>query len=282
MSAATEPSTLLGKLLEAQRAAGAVGKQGRNEDQGYDYARAEDVIAEAQRALHEAGLVGYMRPGEVESTGVQSRSGTAGLFVTLHAVLVIADPESGEVLEIAAHGTGTDYPGDKAVYKALTGAAKYAYASALGIPFGDDPEDSTSTSPEARETSQRGGVEATPAQKRALTVALNKVGMSREMQAWLVHTLAGDPPAKAGISRMLDQVVEPSKAGDDERLRAAVDALVGLAEAEAPPPSDVPADTEGLDEAPSGPADDEAEPTPFEVGPGEPTLLEDRPDTETA
>lgn len=254
-AAKTKPAGLMAKLLVAQAAAQAVGKQGRNKDQGYDYARAEDVIAEAQRALHEAGLVGYMMPGEVESTAVQSRGGSSGLFVTMHATLVVADPDGTDRLEVPAHGTGIDYPGDKAVYKAMTGAAKYAYASVLGIPFGDDPEDSTSTAPEARETAKRGGKEASPAQKRALTTALNKAGMLKSMQADLVHALAGDPPTSAGISEMLDLVVEPSKKGDLETLKAAVSALVAKSGIDVP--SDVPVDDTDLPPASEG--DDDAQ-----------------------
>jgi hypothetical protein len=140
------PKGLYPKLLLAQSEAKGVGKAGRNEDQKYNYAKAEDVIAEAHRALHAAGLVAFMRPGEMESREITSRNGAGGLFVTLHAELVIIDPEGNDeggvddALIISAVGTGTDYPGDKAVYKAMTGAAKYAYSSALGIPFTDDPE----------------------------------------------------------------------------------------------------------------------------------------------
>jgi hypothetical protein len=48
--------------------------------------------------------------------------------------------ESGEWVEASAWGEGQDR-GDKAVYKAITGARKYGVASALGLATTDDPED---------------------------------------------------------------------------------------------------------------------------------------------
>lgn len=226
-----EARGLFAKLLVAQTAASGVGKQGRNEAQGYSYARAEDVIAEAQKALQTGGLVGYLVPGEVEQVEVQSNQGSSGLFVTLHAELVIVDPESpvegtaSDELRIPARGTGIDYPGDKAIYKALTGASKYAYSSALGIPFGDDPEDSGSSTAGQDSTRRRsGGAVASAAQKRAITTILNKVGVTREEQAAIVHGIAGDPPTKAGASEILDVIAGVDR-DDAQALIAAVDRL---------------------------------------------------------
>jgi hypothetical protein len=87
---------LLAKLLVAQTAAGNVAKRGENKDQKYSYARAEDVIAEASKALNDAGLVAHMEYGEFASTEITSRNGGRGLSVTLPASLVISDPDSGE------------------------------------------------------------------------------------------------------------------------------------------------------------------------------------------
>jgi ERF superfamily len=135
------PDPLLEKLLKASKDAKAVAKSGENKAQGYNYARAEDVIAEARRALHKAGLVAVIDFTVEGAKEIKSSSGTGGLFVRVAAVLRVLDPESGRGMTVAGIGTGSDYPGDKAPYKAMTGAAKYLYASTLGIPFGDDPED---------------------------------------------------------------------------------------------------------------------------------------------
>lgn len=232
-----QPTTLFEKFLDAQSKAQAVGKQGHNQKQNYKYARAEDVIAEAQRALHEAGLVGWMAHGEVTSHEVTSQGGSAGLFVSLASTLVVVDPsDPAHRVEIPAHGTGVDYPGDKAVYKAMTGAAKYAYASALGIPFGDDPEEETGGS--GQERAPRNDV-ASPAQKRAITTILNKAGIEREFQRQIVHAVAGDPPTKRGASEILD-LIAGDTADDPKALANAVETLI--ARSGVIPPSDIPAD----------------------------------------
>lgn len=137
---APAPDPLLEKLLTASRDANPVAKAGENKAQSYNYARAEDVIAEARRALHAAGLVAVIDCKPAGSSEITSSSGSRGLLVRVDATLRVLDPSSGRAMAINGAGTGTDYPGDKAVYKAMTGAAKYLYASALGIPFGDDPE----------------------------------------------------------------------------------------------------------------------------------------------
>lgn len=156
---AATPDPVLTKLLKAAEMAKPVAKEGRNKEQNYDYARAEDVIREARRVLHECGLVAVIDYVVSEQREVRAKSGTAGAFVSVNATLRILDPDAGRAIEIRGVGAGIDYPGDKAPYKAMTGAAKYVYASALGIPFGDDPEDDSrgSTSAQAQADTQPRG-----------------------------------------------------------------------------------------------------------------------------
>ena len=53
----------------------------------------------------------------------------------------IRDVDSGESFTLPWIGYGHDKPGDKAIYKGITGAKKYFLASLLEIPFvGADPE----------------------------------------------------------------------------------------------------------------------------------------------
>jgi hypothetical protein len=217
------PKGLYAKLLVAQTSAHGVGKQGENRAQGYSYARAEDVIEEAQRALHEARLVAYMRPVEVEEREITSQQGSGGLFVTLKAELVIVDPDeedaTASTLIIAARGTGTDYPGDKATYKAMTGAAKYAYSSALGIPFTDDPERDVAGAGGARQPNE---TEASPAQKRLLTTLFRRAGIADEIKVATVFALAGKPVTKRGAGKILDRIADLP----DEKLKGEIDKMI--------------------------------------------------------
>lgn len=140
----TKPSSLYSKLIAAAASVSGVEKNGKNTQQNYDYAKAEDVIAAASKALVGAGLALLPTMGEVETLReYETRSGSYGVTVRVEMLYMVVDPETGESIERRYLGTGSDSPGDKAIYKAVTGAAKYFYAGLLGIGFGADPENDT-------------------------------------------------------------------------------------------------------------------------------------------
>ncbi|MBA2714692.1 MAG: ERF family protein [Rubrobacteraceae bacterium] len=145
--------SLTPKLLTAQQSVSAVVKRGKNTGtgSGYNYATAADVIEVSRNALHEAGLVGFIEDtAMLAREPITSNKGTAGMYAQVMVTLRIMEAEGlspgdefirAAELRFTASGAGTDYPGDKAVYKAQTGATKYAYANALALPFADhDPE----------------------------------------------------------------------------------------------------------------------------------------------
>lgn len=134
------PKGLARKLVAAALAVEAVDKRGRNDQQKYDYVRAEDVAAAATKVLLSFGVLSEFEVTRSEQTAIKSNRGTDGLIVTVYGRLVVTDSESGESISRPAMGSGSDYPGDKAIYKAMTGARKYAYLHLLGIPIGDDPD----------------------------------------------------------------------------------------------------------------------------------------------
>lgn len=134
------PRNLTAKLVAASLAVENVEKRGRNDQQKYDYVRADDVAAAATRVLLSYGVLCEFEVLASVSTPTKSKSGTDGLIVTVEAQLVVTDSETGEVTTLRTEGSGSDYPGDKAIYKAMTGARKYAFIHLLGIPIGDDPE----------------------------------------------------------------------------------------------------------------------------------------------
>jgi hypothetical protein len=239
-----KPEGLYPKLLLAQTTAQAVGKAGRNEAQHYNYAKAEDVIKEAQRALHAAELVAFIRPVEIEEREITSQQGSGGLFVIVKLELVIVDPDGERVadadfgtdrLVIPCRGTGTDYPGDKAYYKAMTGGAKYAYSAALGIPFTDDPEQDLAGAGGPRQAREP---EASPAQKRLMTTLFRRAGIADEIAKATVQHFAGKPASKSGASQILDRI-----AGDlsPDEFKAEIEKLIDEAGAR-PEGNDLPGD----------------------------------------
>jgi hypothetical protein len=134
-------SGLAAKLVKARLAVGSVEKAGRNDQQKYDYAKAEDVAVAAEKALLDQGLLADLDVTDSSETPIKSRQGSDGLIVKVVCRLIVTDPDSGEEIERGAIGYGSDYPGDKAIYKAMTGARKYALIHLLGIKLGDDPDE---------------------------------------------------------------------------------------------------------------------------------------------
>jgi hypothetical protein len=82
------------------------------------------------------------------------------------------DARSGEELTVRVAGEGAD-PGDKAPYKAMTGALKYALLQSFLLSTGDDPEDDRADSRAAL-----GGAERviTPEQARELQGLIEETG----------------------------------------------------------------------------------------------------------
>lgn len=77
--------------------------------------------------------------------------------------------ESGDSIEIAALGEGAD-SGDKAAYKAATGALKYALRQTFLIETGDDPDNTSSEEQVQAEKERR------KAYKKSVTVELKEGG----------------------------------------------------------------------------------------------------------
>ena len=138
MSETTSPNALYKKILAVQKVLEPLEKTGWNDFQKYNYTTAGDVLLPVQRACNEQGLI-------VIADCVESKiePGRASVVVRL----TVADSETGESISVTAPGYAEDFSykdnrpnGDKAVYKAITGATKYAVRSCFCLPSDDDPE----------------------------------------------------------------------------------------------------------------------------------------------
>lgn len=126
-------------LAKAQPEFRAVAKSGENKAQGYKFADLDDYLAASRKGLESHGLsLAFSVEEAIDLPPRTTKSGAIlyGLRVRVVARLLHI---SGEWLEAQAFGEGTD-SGDKACYKAITGARKYATAALLGLATGDDPE----------------------------------------------------------------------------------------------------------------------------------------------
>ena len=126
------------KILAVQKVLEPLEKTGWNDFQKYNYSTAGDVLLPVQRACNEQGLI-------VIADCIESKiePGRASVVVRL----TIVDTETGESLSVTAPGYSEDFSykdnrpnGDKAVYKAITCATKYAVRSCFCLPSDDDPE----------------------------------------------------------------------------------------------------------------------------------------------
>jgi hypothetical protein len=146
--------------------------------QKYNYSTAGDVLLPVQKACNEQGLI-------VMADCIESKiePGRASVIVRL----TVADTETGEYLSVTSPGYAEDFSykdnrpnSDKAVYKAITGATKYAVRSCFCLPSDDDPE----RAPQQRLITNRGSSRfvSTPKVETALieqtTAELKRLGWS--------------------------------------------------------------------------------------------------------
>jgi len=131
-------SILYKKILAVQKVLEPLEKTGWNDFQKYSYSTSGDVLLPVQRACNEYGLIVM-----ADCIDAKTEPGRASCIVRL----TVADSETGESLSVTAPGYSEDFSykdnrpnGDKAVYKAITGATKYAVRSFFCLPSEDDPE----------------------------------------------------------------------------------------------------------------------------------------------
>jgi hypothetical protein len=129
-------------LVECQKMIKAAGMSGENKFDHYKYSNAPDIIEAIKPALEKNDLAVVFDQRYPEKTIRELRDTSTGkkeffVGVTIACVLVHS---SGETMVYTGQGDGQDR-GDKALYKALTGAQKYLLRLIFNLPCKDDPED---------------------------------------------------------------------------------------------------------------------------------------------
>lgn len=135
----TQPRSLALKLVQVMAAVGRVQKRGRNTQQGYEYATEADIADAVREALAEQKVLLLTNFGKPEIRTVTTAKGSNLTVASVMGEFTFIDAESGESITRTFPGEGMD-SGDKAIYKAMTGAEKYALLKTFLIPTGDDPE----------------------------------------------------------------------------------------------------------------------------------------------
>lgn len=126
-------SKLFTKLAKVQSQLKSIPENGFNKFHSYKYSTSEDIINTVRPLCAESGLVVTIG---CTSQEIQ-REGKAA-FVIIQ--LTVTDSESGESTSCLMPGYAEDAKSDKSLYKAITGATKYALRNFFCLATGDDPE----------------------------------------------------------------------------------------------------------------------------------------------
>lgn len=137
-----------------------VGKDGFNKHFGYGYMTEAALFTAARAALAEAGMSATLsfENGHHEIIPTFDKDGgreRPGILATITARLTIRD-QTGNSVECTAYGQGLD-TADKAYYKAMTGAAKYAVQKGLMIAVESEDTDAGNSGAVAGRSSQSSG-----------------------------------------------------------------------------------------------------------------------------
>lgn len=142
--------SLVRKLAEIMALVERVPKNGHNTFQNYKYATEADIAAAVRSAMAERNLMLFPSVQETQWSVLEGKNSKQRLC-SMRVRFTIEDGDSGEQRSFEMWGEGQD-SGDKASYKAITGAEKYALLKLFLIPTGDDPEaDSPKPASEKRE-----------------------------------------------------------------------------------------------------------------------------------
>lgn len=132
----------IGKVQGSLAATG-IGKDRKNEQQGYKFRGVDDIYNAVARLLSTHGLCILPRCTERVVVERTNAKGTALFYVTVRAEFDFVSSEDGSKHTVVTYGEAMD-SGDKATNKAMSAAYKYALLQTFAIPTeGDNDADAT-------------------------------------------------------------------------------------------------------------------------------------------
>jgi len=135
----SELKILISKLVKVLGGVERIPKNGYNDFHRYAYATEADVSDHTRKLLSDNNIFMMSSIEEVINRDITTKSGKAETIVRVKIKVTFLCGETGESLSFHTWGDGQD-AGDKGIYKAITGAIKYALMKNFLIPTGDDPE----------------------------------------------------------------------------------------------------------------------------------------------
>lgn len=135
-------------------AAQGIGKDRKNQQQGYVFRGIDDMYNSLSRPMADAGLCILPRVLNRTVEHLQNKSGSTLNYVTIHAEFDIVSALDGSKHTIATFGEAMD-SADKATNKAMSAAFKYAVMQVFCIPTeGDNDADATTHEVAPRQAKQ--------------------------------------------------------------------------------------------------------------------------------
>lgn len=131
--------SLIKKLSKVMQEVKYIQKKGYNSFHKYRYATEADVAEKVREILSDQNVMMIPNMTSHSIREHTTNKGNREYIVTVNMEFKFIDGDSGEEITFHMVGEGQD-AGDKATYKAITGAQKYALMKAFMIPTGDDPE----------------------------------------------------------------------------------------------------------------------------------------------
>jgi len=184
------------KFAEVRRRLGYIQKRGHNERHNYNYVTAADLAGSVGDILAELGVI--VIP-QLQSISTEPPRGSSERIARIVMNYRFVDARSGEELSVRVACEGAD-AGDKAPYKAMTGALKYALLQSFLLATGDDPEDERSDF-RAAFVSER---VITPEQVRELQGLIEETGTELERVLAYYRVTALSEMTEGSYSRALE------------------------------------------------------------------------------
>lgn len=135
------------KLLSIQTSVTTIAKTGKNTFHKYTYVTLNDILDGIRPHLTSLGLVLFQSTTSQKTDMVFDESGTWYSKAEVHVETILVDSETNEQISVGSVGFSVDKAGDKAAFKAETGARKYGLLKLFAL-------DTAEAEPEADEHEQ--------------------------------------------------------------------------------------------------------------------------------
>ena len=177
---------LVVKLINVMKAVGYIQKTGFNKTMNYSFVKESDVLEKMREALLAQNVLMIPDIDNMEVRDHETKSGTKDIITSVRIKYTFYDGDSEETISFHMGGQGQD-AGDKGVYKAITGATKYALTKPFLIPTGDDPEadeeaDRRNTTEPQRITADQVAILKGLSNKTALTDVWEEMKLVRDVK----------------------------------------------------------------------------------------------------